>query len=559
MLKELLFGTLGGLGLFIFGIRLMGEGLQKCAGSEIRKILGKLTNNPIKGVLIGTGVTAIIQSSSATTVMLVGFVSAGLMTLKQAIGVTFGADIGTTITAQIIAFKLTDYALPIVGVGAFMFLFSKKNKYKSVGQAIFGFGVLFLGLSIMTSTVKPLGGSEMVRNAFITLGRNPLLGLLVGTVATVIVQSSSVTVGLTMTIASVGLLDLQAAIPILLGDNIGTTVTAWIASIGTNVVARRTAASNTVFKVLGTIIAFLLFPFYLRIVAWTSHDIARQIANAHAIFNIVNTCIFIGFIPLLVKLLNVIIPGEEPFVNRGPKHLEEKLLYTPSIAIDAATKEIVHMTRLARNMVNDTMSAFFENDRKAMVNVAQEEDAVDELQAEITNYLVSITQHELSEQESAKIPALLHAVNDIERIGDHAINLQELAERKMDQKLKFTKVSIAEIRNMFQAIDRMLGNIIDSLSSNDKDLAFDVVKLEKEVDAKTEKYKDNHLQRLKEGDCLHLSGLVFIDYLMNLEKIGDHATNVAQAILGKLSWNDDHKPYGKESKFRAENLEATPS
>ncbi len=307
MIKELIFGIIGGLGLFIFGIKLMGLGLQKLAGSQIRRVLGKLTSNRIVGLLTGAGITSVIQSSSATTVMLVGFVNAGLMNLKQALGVTLGADIGTTITAQIIAFKLTAYALPLTGVGAGIHLFSKKKKYKHFGEAMFGFGLLFLGLNIMTSAVQPLGQSEAVKTIFVEFSHSPFLGVVIGMLVTAILQSSSVTVGLIIALASAGLLNIAGAIPLVLGANIGTCITAVLASIGTTVSARRTAFAHVLFKIAGTVIALGLLPFYYHITIRTSPDISRQVANAHTLFNLVNTIIFLPMLSFIDKVITKIV------------------------------------------------------------------------------------------------------------------------------------------------------------------------------------------------------------------------------------------------------------
>ncbi|MBW2984747.1 Na/Pi cotransporter family protein [Candidatus Woesearchaeota archaeon] len=543
MIKELIFGIIGGLGLFIFGIKLMGLGLQKLAGSHIRKILGTLTKHRIGGILTGAGITAIIQSSSATTVMLVGFVNAGLMNLTQSLGVTLGADIGTTITAQIIAFKLTAYALPLTGIGAALHLFAKKKKHKHLGEAIFGFGLLFLGLNIMTSTVQPLGQSEAVKNIFVNFSRHPLLGVLAGMIVTAILQSSSVTVGLIIALASVGLLTVTGAIPLVLGANIGTCITAILASIGTTISARRTAIAHVLFKAGGTIIALVLLPVYYYIVTATSTNIARQVANAHTLFNVVNTIIFLPLIPLFVRFIIKLIPGEEISVERGPKFLEKNLINTPSIALDAVSKELVRMAELAREMVKDAFTGFRNNDRTALAKAEAKEDAVDELQDSITRYLVSLTQTELSNEDSEKIPSFLHSVNDVERIGDHAVNIIELAERKIDNKLPFSKTAEKEMSSMYREINLMLGGICKALPKKRKKTAKDVLKKEDKVNTMTEEFRGNNLERLRCRRCKHLSSVVFIDMLMNLEKIGDHASNIAQAILGRLSWNNSNSPY----------------
>ena len=538
-LIQLLFSLIGGLGLFIFGIKLMGDGLQKAAGQKMKDILSKLTSNRFVGLGLGTLVTSIIQSSSATTVMVVGFVNAGLMTLVQAIPIIFGANIGTTITAQLIAFKLTDYALPITGIGAAMYLFGQKKRTRQIGEAILGFGVLFLGLGIISSAVKPLGQSEIIKHAFIRLSYNPFLGILVGAIATAIVQSSSVTTGIVLALASTGLLSLGGAIPIIIGTNIGTCITAILASIGTNLSAKRAAVSHILFNVLGTIIALFLLPAYMFLVLRSSSELMRQIANFHTIFNIVNAALFIGFVPLFAKLVEHIIPGKEIIVERGPKYLAKNLLNTPVIAIEAAKKETLRTLKLSRDMFHNAMLAFYERNRKEIQKVMAKEDMVDELREAITDYLVQITQKEISEKEAVIIPSLLHSINDIERIADHTVNIAELAERRIDEGTKLSKSAHSEIKNMEELVKSMIDEVIKAFP-NDKTKVKNILAKESKINQMVIECRERHCNRLSKGDCKYISGLIFIDMLMNFEKIGDHLTNIAQAIEGKLSWDNHH-------------------
>lgn len=538
-LTTLIFSIIGGLGLFIFGIRMMGDGLQKAAGQRMREILGHLIKNRFVGVGWGALVTSVIQSSSATTVMVVGFVNAGLITLTQAIPIIFGANIGTTITAQLIAFKLTDYALPIVGIGAAMYLFGKRKKTKQIGEAVLGFGILFLGLSIMSSGVKPLGDSAVIKDSFTKFSYNPLLGILVGTIATAIVQSSSVTTGIVLALASIGLLDINGALPIVLGTNIGTCVTAMLASIGTNLSAKRAAVSHVLFNVIGTIIAVGLLPVYRFLVLHTSTDLMRQIANFHTIFNVVNTALFIGFVPLFARLVKIIMPGKEIIVERGPKYLSKNLLNTPSIAIDAAKKEILRTLKFTKEMVGNAMDSFYYENRKEIQKVRLREDMVDELQTAITSYLVKITEKELNEDEARAIPSLIHSINDIERIADHATNIVDIAERKIDNNIKISKKAQEEIKKMHAVLSIMIDDVIRALPELNKEITKDVFRNENKINSMFVELRRNHCERLGKGICTHLGGLVFIDLLMNFEKIGDHLTNIAQAIEGKLQWNSD--------------------
>ncbi|UCH12031.1 MAG: Na/Pi cotransporter family protein [Candidatus Omnitrophota bacterium] len=533
----LIFGIIGGLGLFIYGIRLMGEGLQRAAGERLRSILKSLTSTPLKGMLVGLGVTSLIQSSSATTVMLVGFVNAGLMTLKQALGVILGADIGTTITAQIVAFKLTEYALPAIGLGFFINMFVKRRFWKNLGLFIFGFGILFLGLNIMMSVAKPFANSEAAKNIFINFSRSPLLGVLAGMFVTSIAQSSSATIGMVIALASVGLLDLSSAIPIILGDNIGTCITAMLASMDTNISARRTAIGHALFKVIGTLIVLSILPFYIKIVSLTSTDIARQCANAHTIFNIAITALFLPFTAFFANFIKRIVPGkEEEVVELGPKYLEKHLINTPLVALDASTKEIIRMANLAKSMVSNAMDGFLNSNVRALASVGRKERAVDSLQEAITNYLMELTQVQLSPEQANKIPSLLHSINDIERVGDHSENLVELAERKIEQSLPFSNEAIAELKDMYNKVLKMCDKIIKALESNRTEDAQVALDMEDEINKLTGILRQNHIQRLGEGKCFVLSGIVFLDMVSNFEKIGDHLANVAEAVAGRLQW-----------------------
>lgn len=536
MIKELVFGLAGGLGLFIYGIHLMGDGLQNAAGERLRRGLNALTKNAVMGVLFGAFVTALIQSSSATTVMVVGFVNAGLMVLRQAIVVILGAHIGTTITGQIIAFKLTEYALPCVAVGTCLYLFVNKRFWKFFGLFTLGFGILFLGLNIMTLAVKPLANEPVIREIFIIYSKNPLLGVLTGAGLTAVFQSSSVTTGMVISLGTIGLINLEVAIPLVFGCNIGTCVTALLASIGTTISAKRAAFAHIIIQVMGTIIFFPLLFFFHKIILLTSNDIARQIANAHTIFNISTTLIFLPFVGLCAKFVTKLLPGKETFIDTQPKFLEKHLLHTPHVALEASIKEMVRMTELARSMIDDAMKGFFKGDVKALELIPKKEVALDNLQELNTNYLMELMQREISPDVANKIPALLHSINDVERVGDHSENLLELTERSIASFLPFTKEAKQELQEMFSLIDRMADSVINSLDSNSIDDAKLVLNLETQVNHFTQQLRENHISRLSHGKCKVISGIVFLEMISNFEKIGDHLTNVAQAVIGKLQW-----------------------
>lgn len=535
------FNVLGGLALFLYGIGLMGTGLQKIAGDKMKRILGLLTTSPWAGTLVGAGVTAIIQSSSATTVMVIGFVNAGLMTLTQAIGVIFGANIGTTVTAQLLAFKITKYALPILAVGFAIQFVCKKDTYKYFGLFLLGFGILFLGLSMMTGQTKTLAASETVRNVFIYYSHNPALGLLTGMAVTFIVQSSSATVGLVLALATMGLIDLNGAIPLILGDNIGTTITALLASIGAGRSAKRAAVAHLLFNLIGAVIVLILLRFYLRIIVYTSDDIARQVANAHTMFNIVNALIFLPFTNLYAKLIRAIIPGEDSVYETGPKYVDYGLLRVPSVAIDQAIKEIGRMLEITREMVGNAMSGLFDGNSARLSEVEQQEELVDNLQLVVTEYVTELSQQELGVSESERIPMLLHSVNDVERIGDHAENLVGLANRKLERDLPFTEEALDSLRQLNFQIDEMIERTTQALQEDNHELARAVMEQETWLNEMTDKFQQDHMQRLEQGRCNVRSGLVFLDIINNFEKIGDHLTNIAEAVLGRYQHGSDYQ------------------
>ena len=552
-MKEIIFGIIGGLGLFLFGMKLLSEGFQKLAGTKLRQILKFLTDKALVGVVTGAIVTGIIQSSSATTVMVVGFVNAGLLALRQAISVIMGANIGTTITAQIIAFKIDQYALPAIGLGFALSVLAKKKTWRFWGQVLLGFGVLFLGLFIMKEILGPLKENPLIRQALVNFSANPLLGILAGAIITAIIQSSSATVGLIMAMAFNGLLTFPAAIALMLGADIGTTVTAQIASIGTNLTARRAAWAHTLLNVLGVsyMLIFVYNGWFARFIEFitpgdVNANIMRHIANAHVAFKFVNAAVFLPFTGLLEKVCCWVVPGEIEELPAEPKFLERHLLNTPSVALDQATKELVRMTAVAQDAVSCAMKGFFNQDRRLLGKVSRQEEAVDNLQKEITQYLVEISQRSLTPGESEKLPTLLHSVNDIERIGDHAENLQELAERAVEEKLPFSQQALKEIHLVYDEVNSMIDDVRRALQDDNREHAQKALAREKTLNRLQLELRQNHIQRLSEGKCFVLSGIIFLDFINNLEKIGDHLTNVAQAVMGSFQW-DDIKKYKQES------------
>lgn len=537
---ELIFGLIGGLGLFLFGMKTMSEGLKKVASDRLKNILHLFTKNRLIAVVVGAVVTALIQSSSGTTVMVVGFVNAGLLTLRQAIGVVMGANVGTTFTAWLVsiaAFKITVLALPAIGIGFALNIFGWSRKSKHWGQFLLGFGLLFLGLSIMKETFSPIKDTQAVKEFFVNFSRYPILGVLAGTVVTMLLQSSSATIALVQVLAYEGLISFDAAIPLILGDNIGTTITAEIASIRTSVASRQTARAHTIFNVIG--VCYMLLLVYLDLYAraieaiipgqMTLKNIMVYIAVAHSAFNIFNTLMFLPLIRILEKIA-IILTGKAE-LEIAPSHLEKHLLATPSVAISQAIKEMVQMARLGKEALDDVMTGFLNDDMKALARVAQKEEIIDNFQEAISKYLVEISEQNLEQEEASKLPALLHSVNDLERIGDHAENLMELAERKIEEKLPFTEQAIAELKKFFGEVDQMLTKVILAMETDSKEEARLALKHEDIINRLEIQLRESHIQRLQDGECWVLSGIVFLDFINNFEKIGDHLKNISLAIL----------------------------
>jgi phosphate:Na+ symporter len=555
--QKLIFGLIGGLGLFLFGMKIMSEGLQKVAGSRMRKILSALTSNRIVGTLVGIAVTAMIQSSSATTVMVVGFVNAGLMSLVQSIGVILGANIGTTVTAQLIAFKITKYALPAIGIGAGFKLFTKNKKWSYFGEILLGFGLLFFGLSVMKQAFDPLKTSDEFRQLFMIVGDNHLLGVMIGAILTMIVQSSSATIGITLALASSGLLSFEASVALILGENIGTTITANLAAIGTNLAARRTAFAHFLFNSLGVCYMLLFFPYFLNFISsMTPGDadfviktqdqvarmggelgdkpfIARHIANTHTMFNIVNTIIFLPLVGLLAKISTVIIRGNDETVEFQLKYLDNRVLSTPPIALAQARSETRRMAQVALEMVDETLLFLQDNDLKKIPGLEKKEDLTDVLQKEITDFLVKLSQKSITQESSREVASMMNMVNDLERVGDHCENLWTLNQRKLDQKITFSEIAMNGISEISDLTREFLATIIQALEDKNTGIFDEAHKLEDGIDDIEERLRNNHIKRLNTGECTVNSGLIFIDMLHNFEKIGDHTYNFAKAVVGK--------------------------
>ncbi|SFL81832.1 phosphate:Na+ symporter [Gracilibacillus orientalis] len=536
--QTMIFEFIGGLGIFLLGIKYMGEGLQKTAGDRLQEILDKTTSNPFMGVLAGIFVTVLLQTSTGTTVLTVGLVNAGFMTLRQSIGVIMGANIGTTMTAFIIGIEIKEYALPILAVGALMLFFLKSNKLSNIGLTIFGFGSLFFGLDLMGSGLKPLRHMEMFHDLTVSMSDTPILGVVIGTVFTVIVQSSSATIGILQSLMTEGAIELKAALPVLFGDNLGTTITAVIASIGATVAARRAALTHVIFNVIGTVIVVSLLTVYTAFISnlqgWLDLNPSMTIAFAHGIFNFSNTIIQFPFIGLLALLVTKIIPGEDTAIKYKPQHLDPIFInQSPSIALDQAKAEVIHMGKYSIKGLEETSMFLNSHNQKNAEMASQLEGALNNLDREITSYLVELSGTNFSEVERNNHSALINSVRDIERIGDHFENITELINYKISNKVDITEQGMIDLNEMFDLTISTVKEAVRALEDMDREAALNVVQKENEIDKMERRYRKKHIIRLNEGACTGAAGIVFADIISNLERIGDHAVNIADEVLGE--------------------------
>ncbi|MBU3192541.1 Na/Pi cotransporter family protein [Clostridium algidicarnis] len=531
----IIIGLIGGLGLFLYGMKLMGDGLENAAGEGLKSILEKATSNKFMGVLVGAVVTAVVQSSSATTVMVVGFVNAGLMNLSQAVGVIMGANIGTTVTAQLVAFKLDTIAPIFVGIGVAIVMFSKSTKRREFGNIILGFGILFMGMGIMGDAMKPIAQSQQFKDLIIAIGDNWAIGIVAGLAMTAVVQSSSATTGILIALAGTGSIDMSIAIPVILGCNIGTCVTALLASIGTSKTARKAAIIHLCFNVIGTLIFIPLRGPLAQLVQYISPlNTQRQIANAHAVFNITNTIILLPLSKYLILIANKVIKGEDEIEKVGAKFIDDRLLETPVIALGQVIKEVLRMANKAKENVEIAIKAFESNDEKLVEKVYKNEKVINILEQEITTYLVKLSKTEVSDKQKGIIASTFHVVNDIERIGDHAENIADLTSEKIIKKLEYTDEALEELKQMYDYTIHSLQLAIESYENNDPNKVEELLNVEQRIDTLEREFRSSHIRRLNEGTCTATAGAVYLDIISNLERIGDHSTNIGENINSSI-------------------------
>lgn len=532
--QQMIFAFLGGLGLFLFSIKYMGEGLQIMAGDRLRYILDKYTTSPFLGILVGIVVTALIQSSSGTSVITIGLVGAGLLSLRQAIGIIMGANIGTTITTFIIGFNITDYALPILFLGAAFLFFTKIKVINNLGRIFFGFGGIFFALTLMSGSMQPLKYLPEFRQLMIDLSHNSILGVFIGTIITVLVQASSATISVLQNIYKEGLVTLQGALPILFGDNIGTTITAVIAVIGSNTAAKRLAASHVMFNVLGTVI-FMIFLVPFTAFIETMQSILHlnpkmTIAFAHGAFNTATTILLFPFIGWLEFLVVRMIKSDKKEREYKTK-LDIALLTAPAVALGQIKMEMINMTSLVLENLKSSVEFFHNHNEKIAEEVESAEEGINNIDQEITNYLTLLSGENFNVKEGEEIGLYLDMCRDVERIGDHAAGIIRDVNYEIKKKMKFSETAHKEVDSLLKTSVQMIENAIEALKNSDKEKAIEVVDLHNKLYAQEKKIRKNHIERMRTQECELRAGLYYIDLISHFTRVGDHSRNMVEKIL----------------------------
>ena len=536
--QEIAFHFLGGLGLFLYSIKTMGDGLQQAAGDRLRFYIDKYTSNPFFGILVGIGMTALIQSSSGVTVITVGLVSAGLLTLRQAIGIVMGANIGTTVTSFIIGFKLGDYALPMLFLGAVCLFFTKNRTINNIGRIVFGVGGIFFALNLMSGAMEPLKDLQVFKDYMVELSKNPILGVLVGTGLTLLIQASSATIGILQNLYASNLIDLQGALPVLFGDNIGTTITAIIASLGANIAAKRVAAAHVAFNVIGTVICIIFLVPFTGLIQWFESflNLAPEmtIAFAHGTFNITNTIIQFPFIGALAFLVTKLIPGEDEVVKYEPLYLDEQLIkQAPSIALGNAKKELLHLGNYAAKAFDLSYDYIINSNEKVAEKGHKTEEAINTIDEKLTRYLISLSGEALSQKESEVLTNILDSSRDLERIGDHAealINLNDYLQRK---NVQFSEAALAELAEIYLKTSEFVKDALESVENNDLEQAQALMERHEDINNMERVLRKTHIKRLNNGECSTQAGVNFIDIISHYTRVSDHAMNLAEKVLAE--------------------------
>ncbi len=527
-------GVIGGLGLFLYGMQIMGAGLQKAAGKKLERIIEVLTTNRFMGVIVGMLVTGVIQSSSATTVMVVGFVNAGIMNLTQAVGVIMGANIGTTITGQIVSMSIEDIAPISIGVGMVIWMATKKDSRKTLAEILIGLGILFLGMELLKDALKPLRELEAFNTMILSLSHHPVLGVLVGFALTFIVQSSSASIGMLIALASQGVLPLAAALPILYGDNIGTCTTALLSSIGASKNARRAAIIHLVFNAIGTLLFVVVLsgPITKLVTSWNPADVGRQIANAHTVFNLANVAIQFPFAFFLVKVALWLVPdkAEDHANEKITRFIDDRILETPTIAIKSAINEAINMGNIAKDSLSFAMDGFFEGQLDKVKKTFVLEKDINKLETVITEFLVKLSNRDILDTDRRYIDGLFNNINDIERIGDHADNIAELILSVNEKNIVFTEKSRNALLIMYNKTKTTYEIALKVLNKPDQTMINEVIALEKELDTLEREARHDHFTRLNNNECSTENGVYYLEIVNNLERISDLSCNLVRVV-----------------------------
>ena len=536
--QEILFHFLGGLGLFLYSIKTMGDGLQQAAGDRLRFYIDKYTSNPFLGVLVGIVVTALIQSSTGVTVITVGLVSASLLTLRQAIGIIMGANIGTTVTSFIIGFKLGEYALPLIFLGTMFLFFTKNRTANNIGRILFGVGGIFYALNLISAGMSPLKDLPQFKEYMVTLGQNPILGVLAGAVITVLIQASSATIGILQGLYAGGFLDLKGSLPVLFGDNIGTTLTVIIAAAGANVSAKRVAATHVTFNVLGTILCLILLgPFtamieYFQALLHLSPEMT--IAFSHGAFNVSNTIVQFPFIGALAYFVTKLIPGEDEVVKYEPLYLDEQLIQqSPSIALGNAKKELLHLGNYATKAFDLSYNYIIGLDEKVAEKGHKTEEAINTIDEKLTRYLIRLSSESLSQKESEVLTNILDSSRDLERIGDHAEGLLNLTDYLQRKDVHFSEAALEELADIYRKTTEFIKDALDSVENNDIEKAQSLIERHKEINNMERILRKTHIKRLNKGECSTQAGVNFIDIISHYTRVSDHAMNLAEKVIAE--------------------------
>lgn len=540
----ILLGFAGGLGMFIYGMQIMAQGLENAAGNRMKSLLEVLTRNKLMGVLLGAAITAVIQSSSATTVMVVGFVNAGIINLSQAMGVIMGANIGTTVTGWLVSsvewakFLSPARLAPVALIfGVLVMLLGKRRTSREVANIVIGFGLLFIGITTMSTAVAPLADVPAFREIFVRLGANPLLGILAGMAVTAIIQSSSASVGILQSLAAAGLVPFGAAIYIIMGQNIGTCVTAIISSIGAKRTAKTAAIMHLLFNVMGTVILGVGAIIYLEVLhpaAGLGQITQTQISIAHTAFNIITTVMLFPLSNLIIKLAKKIGRVDEAEADAGQVLLDDRILETPGIALQSATNEILRMGRIVQGALSVARRVMFERSDKDIMFIKNEEDTVDKLSDGISAYTIEISKKPISESEHEDIAHMLQVISDMERISDYAENIAEFAEMMQEKKVEFSEVGTEQLQEMFTVCAESYDDALAAYEQMDQSRALMVIEKETQADGLEVALRNKHIKRLANNQCTAEAGIVFLDALVCLERISDHARNIAEEVLEKL-------------------------